>query len=265
MMIALPAFAAAPTQNADARRVAAMGNDMPRKVDCINQYVLLYQGDVEHTRKSRDRLTPPDEKKSISLPIVSGTDIDTVLDTRSCIVSDELRAIHRPRTDVGHTRPIPIPSCFFSGFASSISFPILLLPVSPDASFNANSEVSRLAIDNGGLAEAVGEMALAVSWAAAPLVVDMFSSRFPELVCNRYLWGSDVGSLTRAAGRMIDWRVEHEPLANVDIGRPAPRPRYPPPAIRSPIMLIATAGCEQIFPEVDATTTGRQSIDGQDK
>lgn len=210
-------------------------------------------------------LTPPDEKKSISLPIVSGTDIDTVLDTRSCIVSDELRAIHRARPDVGHTRPIPIPSCFFSGFASSISFPILLLPVSPDASFNANSEVSRLAIDNGGLADAVGEMALAVSWAAAPLVVALRSCHLLELECSSEVCCSDVGSLTRAAGRMIDWRVEHDPLANVDIGRPTGRLRHPPPAIRNPIILIATAGCEQIFPEVDATTTARQSIDGQDK
>lgn len=31
-----------------------MGNDMPRKVDCIYQSSLLYQGDVEHTRKSTE-------------------------------------------------------------------------------------------------------------------------------------------------------------------------------------------------------------------
>lgn len=56
---------------------------------------------------------------------------------------------------------MPIPNCFFSGFASSISFPILLVPVSPDASFSANSDVSRLAIDNGGLADAVGDSSFA--------------------------------------------------------------------------------------------------------
>lgn len=58
--IARPAFAAAPTQNVSASAAAATGKESPKKVSCVGE-----------------------AKKSISLPMVRGTSMDTPLEMKS--------------------------------------------------------------------------------------------------------------------------------------------------------------------------------------
>ena len=87
-------------------------------------------------------------------------------------------------TEGGLTSPSPIPNWRPSGFASSTSLPILLVPVSPDASRSANRAVSRCATDSGGLDEAVGDIAFAAgSGIAAALPAGLSSLRI-GVVCS---------------------------------------------------------------------------------
>jgi hypothetical protein len=59
--IARPALAAAPTQNVNASTAAATGNESPKNVSWVGE-----------------------AKKSMSLPMVRGTSMDTPLETKSC-------------------------------------------------------------------------------------------------------------------------------------------------------------------------------------
>jgi hypothetical protein len=59
--IARPAFAAAPTQKVNASTAAATGNESPKNVSWVGE-----------------------AKKSMSLPMVRGTSMDTPLETKSC-------------------------------------------------------------------------------------------------------------------------------------------------------------------------------------
>lgn len=119
--IARPAFAAAPTQNVSASAAAATGKDKPKKDSLVG-----------------------DAKKSISLPMVRGTSMDTPDEMNSCagcqvsgLAGDVVR---------GLTRPIAVVSCFFSGRAKSTSFLIeLFVEVSPSLpGARANIRLKRL-------------------------------------------------------------------------------------------------------------------------
>lgn len=145
MIIALPALHAAPIQNVNASRVAATGKDSPRKVDW------MISSFRSGNRDTSDReLTPPFEKKSMSLPTVSGTSMDTELETSSYTIISP--TVSRPICiKYRRTSPIAIPNCLPSGFASSTSFPTLLDPVSGALSAKAKVVDIRSIMDRGGI------------------------------------------------------------------------------------------------------------------
>ena len=76
----IPALQAAPTTNVPARRPAATGNDRPHSaVYAVSGFLLQDKG----KNPGEVKRTWFVEKKSISLPIVRGTSIETELDTTS--------------------------------------------------------------------------------------------------------------------------------------------------------------------------------------
>ena len=121
-------------QNVTASNPAATGNDRPRNVG-------YEKGPIQQCWAKRNRttvLTELVEKKSMSFPMVRGTNIDTEEDTSnypfsSTILPSLLNILSR-QTEIVRvlTKPTAIPSCLDSGVARSTSFPTLDEPDSVD-------------------------------------------------------------------------------------------------------------------------------------